>query len=211
MTRLATFCIGVTATFGLLVACSNETITIATVLPDTESSSEAGVRIQVGSKCTQNSDCPDPNMYCEHDSCDSVAGTCHFPPPSCPNIEDPKCGCDGFTYFNDCLRKLAGVSAADDGECNHHAVTCDSNGVGCGNSGALCARLGFFGTPTACGPTTGRCWILPSTCPAPDNDNDMDGLRWDECSADAGAAHCSDTCTAIHTGKAFVRAQEQCQ
>lgn len=207
MMRLVSFPICLTATFGLLVACSNETITIATAPDDTDSTSEAGARIQSGGKCVQNSDCPDPSMYCEHDSCDSSAGTCHFPPFSCPNVEDPKCGCDGITYFNDCLRKLAGVSAADDGECKHGYASCGADGSGCG-SGALCARLGFFGTAATCPPLPGgHCWVLPSTCPAADADNDSDGLRWDECSPDPKAMHCQDTCTAIHSGKRFVRAQ----
>jgi hypothetical protein len=52
------------------------------------------------------------NCCCDHQ------GVCTPIPTVCPLILDPVCGCDGVTYFNECVAEMAGQSIDFCGPCN---------------------------------------------------------------------------------------------
>jgi hypothetical protein len=142
-------------------------------------------------------------------------GRCHHPPPGCPERDcteadaceprpdtcdsdlEPVCGCDGITYWNDCLRLQNGVPASTWEPCRSTAVTCDYDDD-CG-PGASCARLLSYGD--RCGEhRRGTCWVLPSSCPPFDPD------RWVPCGHPYDG--CVDTCRAIRSGESHRHATQ---
>jgi hypothetical protein len=177
------------AVVALAPSCKDETIVLASV-HGVDGGGGPAVR------CTTIDECP-TGSFCSKVDCHDAAGTCEPFPAVCGDDEHPVCGCDGITYFNDCLRRGAGVAAARDDECGHEAVGCD-DAVSCPEA-TYCARLLGFGGPPGCPPGIhGTCWILPTTCPPPSHAD-----RWNAC---AGGSQCVDTCTAIRTGAPHVRA-----
>lgn len=184
--------IGFAIVAAILTACGDETIVIATA-PATDGGSS--------SRCLASSDCG-PGLFCEKQACSDLAGTCMPFPAHCHGDEAPVCGCDGVTYFNDCLRRAAGIAAASGDECGSNAKLCGGPGDPACPDGASCARLlGFTRDPKACAGARGRCWTVPVKCPPPANDD-----RWNECGAVGSGATCVDTCEAIFSGAPFVRA-----
>jgi hypothetical protein len=99
-----------------------------------------------------------PDLFCEFEAgvCSSIAdgtGTCKRIPQACTQQFAPVCGCNDFTFGNDCLRQAAGVSKLHDGECKTS---------GGGGEGAVCGGLAGF--PCArglyCEEEPGACAII---------------------------------------------------
>jgi hypothetical protein len=62
--------------------------------------------------------CPVGELCFTEPGCDPAAvGYCVPAPDSCPDHENPVCGCDGSTYLNACTARVAGVAIASDGPC----------------------------------------------------------------------------------------------
>ncbi len=204
LARIAATVAATAAGLALASACSNEEIVLATVSP-----LEAGAG-EPAKRCVDNRDCSS-SMFCSRHDCNDLGGTCEARPVVCEEGPMPVCGCDGITYWNDCLRRTVGTTAMRSGECSGTALPCGKGGKGGGGGpgggggcppGASCARLippDF--TSTMCPfDVPGTCWALPALCPdhgGPD--------RWISCDPDRPPA-CTSTCDAIRTGEPHRRA-----
>lgn len=184
--------IALTSVFGALAsgACSEEIISLAEIPGNGTQTS--------GERCALSADCKE-GFFCDHKTCDDGAGTCQPFPVSCTDEEQPVCGCDGVTYFNDCLRRAYGVAGSRAGECGIAGLECDESPTQLCPEGAVCAHLSGFKPSSQCHGKGGRCWVLPATCPPPTHAD-----RWNEC--DNGPSKCLSTCKAIRTNKWFSRA-----
>ena len=178
----------------LAPACSGSDVTIATLPASEDAASPV--------RCATLHDCP-AGTYCDKPSCSSASGTCEFFPPDCPGQEQPSCGCDGVTYFSDCLRRASGIASSTTGPCwMGTALECDGSSTGTCPQGAVCGLLTGMG-PGACPPAPeGTCWVLPAQCPAPG----PGGILWDACQP---GPRCLDTCTALRAGGAY-RGSQRC-
>ena len=161
--------------------------------------------------------CPDAS-FCEATKCPGKAtegteGTCApIPSDSCANDFSyaPQCGCDGVTYFNECLRREKGVSTASTTSCDLQAVVpakpCaparrdDPDCPTCAAilSSQLLTLLGDAGASAlrdtcAFRSTSGICWVTPTcTSLSPASGAHLVSLSC--------PGHCEDACLAIRAG-----------
>jgi hypothetical protein len=156
--------------------------------------------------CRNNDDCPPSRGVCVKNDCAAEWGECEPEPLFCEATPAPVCGCDNVTYWNDCVRRSAGVPASFPGECRAEAVACnDAND--CGVEDAACSRLRSRGDIDMCPPGPGICWVLPK-----EHCDPGDSRRWVEC-VPPGAPlppfppPCIDTCTALMSGRPHIRAR----
>jgi len=170
-------------------ACAPTDVTLA-ILPIEQ---EAGPPL----RCETSLDCAS-NLYCDKATCDALSGTCELPPAYCDDDEDPFCGYDGITYFDDCLRKASGIVCSSQGACPlNAAVTCAGPADRMCPNGYDCGQLQKLEPAVCAANAEGICWLVPAQCPSP-------GVNlWDSCLQEG--PHCVDTCTALHDGGAYLR------
>jgi hypothetical protein len=186
----------------LSAACADEQIVLATLPPG-----EDGGQPNAPKRCVDASECSSKE-FCARESCGDVAGLCELVPVVCEEETHPACGCDGVTYWNDCLRRTAGITSVTPGECGYNARICRHGGSKGAPPGApddcppgtFCAHLLSLPGVQQCPPEApGTCWALPVVCP------DRAGLdRWIACGAPQNV--CASTCDAIRTGLPYKRA-----
>jgi hypothetical protein len=181
---------------GLLVSsCATDDVVVATLPSDADASD--------ASDCTTNDDCL-PTAFCARERCGDAGGFCELRPVLCDDAGPQTCGCDGVSYWNDCLRRQYGATSSAPGSCmREHADCTDENGLDCPVPGAACAKL--LPPGAACDDSTrGSCWVLPAECP---EFGSMD--RWVACD---DASQCLDTCSALRTGRPYRHdVMRQCQ
>jgi Kazal-type serine protease inhibitor domain len=151
--------------------------------------------------CAEDVDCGS-GWVCEKFGCDAPLGVCVPWPALCPNDPRPVCGCDGVTYWNDCIRlhSVAHPQLASFDQCRSTAYRCNV-GTDCNVPYASCSHLMAPGQ--LCGHGTGSCWVLPPPPCQPSSDKKL----WRECRPpDQGLPppFCVDTCQAIASERPHV-------
>jgi hypothetical protein len=148
--------------------------------------------------CMDDNDCG-AGSVCDKHGCDLPFGLCKNAIFFCSDELKPVCGCDGVTYWNDCVRVGAGAVLDGQGQCTSNACPCDV-GDDCEVPGASCSHLLPAGQ--MCGHGPGSCWMLPST-PATDK------KRWRECRPpdQGGLGGCVSTYDAIISEHSHVEAR----
>jgi hypothetical protein len=148
--------------------------------------------------CAGDMDCM-PGWVCEKPGCDAPTGRCVPWPPFCSPNPAPVCGCNGVTYWNDCIRLQSPFhpQLQSPDLCRANACTCEV-GTDCMVPYASCSHL--LPPGEMCGHGPGACWVLPLQC-----DPNADSKMWRECRPpDAGQLPtCLDTCNAIATEHSY--------
>ena len=196
--------LAVAIVLALFAACSDEEITLAT-LPAT---TDAGKPMEK-TRCVTDADCPSSTAFCGRKTCADVGGLCFERPAVCSGAVDPVCGCDGITYWNECTRRLSGVTSQTDGLCDLDvAQTCTFEvehpgapvtSITTCPGGTFCARLfppSGGGPPECPVASKGACWVLPTVCP-----DDPGTSRWTKCGDEDTSCH--PTCDAIRSGQPY--------
>jgi hypothetical protein len=182
-------------------SCTQESIVLAT-LPTTDAGSPP-----TPARCVDSTSCA-AGTFCSKTTCSDATGTCELAPPVCDQQpENPVCGCDAITYYNDCLRQAAGIMASTPEACRSDSFTpCTTDGsLPCPEPATQkCAVLISGGGKGGCPQGfPGTCWVVPQACPTTPDGTD----RWDACNQ---SQYCVDTCDAIASGQPF-RRSDMCQ
>jgi len=123
-------------------------------------------RLAMAQQCSLDGDPCADGQYCHFPvgSCGNTPGECEdIPPPFCPAVHDPVCGCDGQTYGNPCLAAAAGMSIAHAGPCSNGGETCGGFiGIPCEDPNDFCLLPGGG----CCCDFSGTCTPIPTICPA---------------------------------------------
>lgn len=199
--RAGLFALGSVLVAALVPACSSEEILLLT-LPEgsVPSPEDGGLDAMLGPSCDEDRECG-PSAYCQKRTCGERRGNCERKPAFCDGAPSPVCGCDGVTYWNDCLRKSRGQRSSFPGECPvPQAAPCGEKGAkGC-PPGATCAKIAPLG---GCSPEVpGVCWVAPAACP-PSSGVD----RFVRCGPPEPSPPCVDLCAAIRAGAPHARAE----
>ncbi len=115
--------------------------------------------IVVSVPCTvANNNCP-AGTYCASANC--TTGVCTAAPASAD--ETPVCGCDRVTYWNTSIAAANGASVRVTGACPN-GIACSVNNPDCPTP-AMCNLEQANTAGCNLNNPTGRCWVLPATCP----------------------------------------------
>ncbi|MEB2324265.1 MAG: hypothetical protein OZ921_17255, partial [Sorangiineae bacterium] len=151
--------------------------------------------------CQDNGDCK-TGQFCSRAACRVAQGSCEDRPVKCDPNEQPVCGCDGVTYWNDCLRKLHGVTASSPGACRSggpvNIATCGGMVPRACPQGATCVHRLKDKQECSAADLPGVCWVMPAVCPVSTLDGQMR-----PCAGPSPTRQCLSLCEAIKAGGAF--------
>lgn len=107
-------------------------------------------------------------QYCEVASClPGSPGICTALPTTGCDHATPRCGCDGTTYADDCLRAQAGVGKAHDDACAPQSCGVSAQVATCPGDQFCDPICGPPGLPPIEPPLLGNCATVPTdVCPA---------------------------------------------
>lgn len=163
--------------------------------------------------CETSKDC-DFSWFCQKSDCSAPSGVCS----PIPVLDDahyrPVCGCDRITYWNDTLRQVARVSAAQVDRCGPDALTCMSSAE-CGPFGAcrqILPDVSFCGSQSGAdagadaGAGAGQCWAIPNDCATAD-----DKRMFLPCPPPPGSPppDCLTLCQALQADRPYLQAPQK--
>ncbi|MET0412355.1 MAG: hypothetical protein ABW217_13725 [Polyangiaceae bacterium] len=187
----------------IIVAAQQDAGAIVVPLPPPESTPDAAVDAAPGDdeppprSCAQHEDC-ELDELCAKRECDSPRGVCQRRPLSCDDAGvSPVCGCNGITFFNDCLRQQSGVNLARQSECRFPRRCGGESQERC-PADSYCARLYPPNTTVCSEDFPGVCWVLPAECDTDSPSTD----RYRRCEDPSSA--CVDRCAAIRSEVPYV-------
>jgi len=151
--------------------------------------------------CATDAECSS-GWFCHKPDCSTALGLCEPRAVFCDPRPDPVCGCDGITYWSECVWRQVGSVSFVAGECGANAKPCN-RALDCGSMVASCSRLYFQypACPALNGWTElppGLCWVTPARC-----DPSATADRWILCPPPGATLPppsqrvCVDTCIAI--------------